>query len=84
MLTRSNPNIESLNLLTLMPYVTSNKSWILQIFSRILCKTFINSIAITSRVSLLSILKSRNSTMSDLNPIRSFLIRQSIQASIRY
>lgn len=74
MLVRLKVNVKSLNLSTLILYATSNKSWIFQIFPKTLCKIFINSIAITSRVSLSSILKSRNSIMSDLNFIRSFLI----------
>ena len=81
---RAKANVGSSNPPTLVPYATSNKSWILQIFPRILCKTFKNPIAIISRVFSPSMLKSRNSTVSDFNLIRSFLIRQSIQASIRY
>ena len=81
---RAKANVGSSNPPTLVPYATSNKSWILQISPRILCKTSINPIATTPRVPPPSMLKSRNPTVSGLNPTRSFPIRQSIQALIRY
>ena len=74
-LARVKANNRSSNPLTLVLYIILNKSWILQIFPRILYKISKNPIAITPRVPLLSIFKSYNPIVNGLNPIKSFPIR---------